>query len=181
VSADQGFWAELRVAAVQVDNPFNAPLPDLRAGWRFTNEWSVGVTYGPWRVLDYDMRVLNDVISGPVMLSSLGAVGSFHFMTHAAWGGRVSLQAALLNPDLGVAEPGDDMSGALAETLLDVSYGYVGDLFSFQAFANAGWMFGSLENGTHEGLAYGTGPDIVDRLDVSAPAAAAGLAVSVWF
>jgi hypothetical protein len=86
VSADQGFWAELRVAAVQVDNPFNAPLPDLGAGWRFANEWSVGVTYGPWRVLDYDMRVLNDVISGPVMLSSLGAVGSYHFKTHAAWG-----------------------------------------------------------------------------------------------
>ena len=73
------------------------------------------------------------------------------------------------------------MSGAVAEGLLSVSWGYMGTSLSCQVFAKAGWKWGRLENNTHERPMVGYGPVIVDQVDVSDPTFMAGLALAVRF
>ena len=127
------------------------------------------------------MKTANDVIAAPIMLSGLHAVGDFWYRTGSAWGGKAGIQLGALMPYLGVAEPGDDMSGAVAEGLLSASWGYMGTSLSCQVFAKAGWKRGRLENNTHERPMVGYGPVIVDQVDVSDPTFMAGLALAVRF
>lgn len=55
--AEDGLRAEARVAHRAGSPVWAALFPEVRAGWRLTDEWSVGIAYGRWRVLEYDMRL----------------------------------------------------------------------------------------------------------------------------
>ncbi len=139
-----------------------------------------GGSYSPLRVIHQDMKTANDVIGAPIMLSGLHAYGNFWFETLPSWAGRAGVELGALMPYLGVAEPGDDMSGVVAEGLLSVSWGFMGKHFGCQLFASAGWKWGQLENNTHEHPQVGNGPIIIDQVDVLAPTFMAGLSLAVW-
>ena len=180
VRAEQGPMAEIQLGA-DIGSPFPWPTGSVLLGWRLFDRWSAGVSYTPWRIVFQEMRQGNDYWASPIMLSGLHAVGDFWYKTGSAWGGKAGIHLGALTPYLGVAEPGDDMSGAVAEGLLSAAWGYMGTFLSCQAFAKAGWKWGRLENNTHERSMVGDGPVIVDRVDVSDPTFMTGLALAVWF
>ncbi len=155
-------------------------MGSVLVGWRISEQWSAGVSYSPLRVIHQDMQVANDVGAAPIMLSGLHAYGDFWFKTHARWGGKAGVQLGVLMPYFGVAQPGDDMSGVVAEGLLSASWGYMGKHFGCQLFASAGWKWGQLENNTHEYPEIGNGPIIIDQVDVFSPSFMAGLSLAVW-
>ena len=179
VWGQDGPVAEIQLGAdVGSLRPF--PTGSVLVGWRISEHWSAGVSYSPLRVVFQDMKIANDVISSPIMLSGVHAVGEFWYRTGSAWGGKAGIHLGALTPYLGVAEPGDDMSGAVAEGLLSASWGFMGRFLGCQVFASAGWKWGQLENNTHERPMIGDGPVIVDKVDVFDPTFMAGLALSVW-
>ncbi|MBM4353209.1 MAG: hypothetical protein FJ109_05330 [Deltaproteobacteria bacterium] len=179
-SADGGPMAEVRLGT---DVGLSKPpwlMGSVLVGWRISERWSAGVSYSPLRVIHQDMQVLNDVSAAPISLSGLHAYGDFWFKTHASWGGRVGAALGVLTPDLGVAEPGNDMSGGVVDGLLSASWGFMGGYLGCQVFASVGWKWGQLENNTHEHPMIGNGPIIIDQVDVFAPTFMAGLALAVW-
>jgi len=178
--ADSGPMAEVRLGTDVSLSTTPWPMATLLLGWRLSERWSAGVMYSPLRLVFQDMKTANDVGAAPIMLSGLHAEGAFWFKTHASWGGRASVEVGALMPYLGVAEPGDDMSGMVAEGLVSASWGFMGRFLAVQAFASAGWKWGQVENNTHERPMVGNGPIIIDEVDVFAPTFLAGLALAVW-
>lgn len=177
--SNEGPMAELQVGG-DIGTPFPLPTASLLVGWRLSEQWSAGLSYSPWRFVFQDMRVLNDVGSSPIGLSGLHATGDFWFNTGTNWGGRAGIQVGTLMPYLGVAEPGNDMSGIVGEGLLSVSWGYQGTHVGCHLYARAGWKWGQIENNTHERDQLGQGPIIIDQIEVSDPTFMTGLALIIW-
>lgn len=178
VLAGGGLMTELRVGA-DLGEWGALPVGSVRLGWRLAERWSVGIEYAPLRFLEYQMLTGNDTSSSPIIQSAISGVCDYRYRTHESWGGRLGVHLGVLSPSLGVADPGDDMSGGVFEGTADLTYGRTGEHLSVEWFVSLGGRFGTVNNNTHEMPMTGSGPVIVDKVRIADPVVLTGLSVGI--